>query len=133
MLSHTDRDKVILWSDGGLRGKNPGALLYGSYQFGDYEPTTIEHRVRGSSNESEYLSLIEGINAVIQEYGNVQDIDLVIKTDSMLVRNQVCGRWRVNAENLRWLCYVTQILLGNFASWHIGWVSRNRVVEVLGH
>lgn len=122
-----------LWCDGGLHGKNPGALLYGSYKYNNYEKITLNHEITGTSNESEYITLIAGINAVIQEYGCVQDVDLVVRTDSQLVGNQVHGYWNVNAENLKWLCYIAQMLLGNFRSWNIEWTPRNQIVDVLGH
>jgi len=125
--------QLELWVDGGMRGKNPGALLYGSYQFNNHEKITKDYGVKGTNNEAEYLSLIEGLNAIIQEYGNVQDIDIVVRTDSQLVENQVHGYWKVSAEHLRWLCYIAQTLLCNFHTWEIRWVPRKIIVEVLGH
>ena len=118
--------------DGGMVGRNPGGVLYSSYKFGDVHEK-VNHGVAGTSNEGEYLAIIEGIYAIVQHYGCAQGIDLVVYTDSQLVRNQATGRWRVRAENLKWLCYVAQMLLGSFGSFRVEWVPRKEIVAELGH
>lgn len=123
--------KVTLWVDGGTLVTNPG-LGYGSYAFDSYKVKS-EHGIKMTSNESEYLALIEGLNAIIQEYGNVQDTFVGVKTDSRLVQNQLNFIWKVNSQNLVWLHYIAQLLLGNFAGWRIEWVPRMKIIEVLGH
>jgi ribonuclease HI len=123
---------VTLWTDGGMYGPNPNSPLYGSFAFNDIK-RTIDFGIIGTNNESEFYSLITGLEAVIQEYDDVADIRLLIKIDSELVRCQVYGYWRVKAEHLKPLCNQALKLLSNFCSWRIDHTSREEIIAVLGH
>ena len=126
-----DHVKLVLWVDGGLHGPNPGSPLYGSYAFGDVIET-VEFGRNGSNNESEYLALIAGLDAVAKVY-DPAIVGLTVKTDSDLARLQIMGEWRIKAEHLRPLCHRAQTLLSRFGSWEIKHEPREIVVQILGH
>lgn len=121
---------ISLWADGGMYGKNPGSMLYGSYKINSKKPKTVEFNMLGTNNMAEYLSLIAGLEAVLQEY---RGVDITVYTDSMLVRNQVMGIWRVKADHLWEYCVRARELLDKFESWDIEHVPRREIVAVLGH
>jgi len=124
--------QITLLVDGGMHGLNPGGRLYSSYAFNDIKET-VEYGIAGTNNEAEYLALIQGVSAVINEFGDVSGIDLMVKTDSELVRLQVLGVWRIHKQHLLEPCRLARSLLANFANWRIEHVPRDEVVAVLGH
>ena len=125
-----DYTKLELWVDGGSKG-NPG-LGYGSYAFGDIAEYKIEFGDNLTNNEAEYLALIEGLNAV-HNNGNIARIDLIAKTDSALVANQLMGKWAVKADNIREMFKKAKWWLVQFHTWRIEYVPRRDIELVLGH
>jgi len=101
-------EKILIQFDGGSRG-NPGISGAGSVLF------TISRYSEGraipgrkifevstflgekfTNNESEYLAVIGGLKLANQRgYRNVE-----IQGDSMLVINQLSGKWKVKSPNL---------------------------------
>jgi ribonuclease HI len=116
-------------SDGG----NKDYIPYGSYKILDDYGNLIAHRHivfgYGTSNLAEYSSMIAGVR-------RARDIgckDIVIFTDSLLVKNQVEGNWECNYDYLRSARDKLRDLLKSFLSWKITKVSRNIIVAQLGH
>jgi len=83
---------VILYVDGGTRGSVICLV-------DPHKKKTIVKTRRGdiTNNGLEYLAMIYGIEYAKNNYP--KDI-VIIKSDSMVVVNQINGMWKVNAENL---------------------------------
>lgn len=130
---------VYLVFDGGSLG-NPGQG-YGSYVFKgvvkQLEPVKIEYPGRTTNNEAEYMTLNNGLEAVLATIRTQDDdpsqLKIVVKTDSKLVVEQVCGRWKVKKVELRPHVQQAQKLLGQFKSWNLSWHPRSESVRILGH
>lgn len=116
-------------SDGGHKDYIP----YGSYKIMDDYGNLIAYRYivfgYGTSNLAEYLSMISAVRRA-KELGCT---NIVILTDSLLVKNQVEGNWQCNYDYLRSARDKLRGLLKSFSSWKINKVSRNIIVAQLGH
>lgn len=125
--------------DGGSLG-NPGKG-YGSYVYkgvvNEPEPVQITYPGKTTNNEAEYLTLINALESAIAAVrSNGRDpaqLRIAVKTDSKLVVEQVCGRWKVKKAELRPLVQKAQTLLNQFASWTLSWHPRSESVRILGH
>ncbi|XP_057443544.1 uncharacterized protein LOC130735635 [Lotus japonicus] len=112
----------ILEFDGASRG-NPGpagagAVLRakdGSKVYRLREGVGIQ-----TNNFAEYRGLILGLKHAIQE--GYEHID--VKGDSMLVCNQVQGVWRINNQNMAYLCNEVKELRNRFLSFKISHIPR---------
>ena len=124
--------KVILYTDGGTAGGNPGQG-YGSFAiYVDAQPPYYGRGEfgRATSNEAEYRALLLGLDEVAK-LGT--DVDLEIRLDSALLIGQLSKGWRVKADNLRPLWVEAKQKLGWFHSCKLVKVGRDEVVKVLGH
>lgn len=86
--------------DGGSRG-NPGPSAYGIVVFSlDGKSILWETSgriTRATCNQAEYFGLI----ALLERAAASDWQDIIIHSDSMLLVNQVNGRWRVKATHLQ--------------------------------
>jgi len=141
---------VTLIFDGGNHGSRTKEA-YGSYSISGRK--TIERVTFGTgftNNEAEYMTLIAGLQAILTQAEKKGiapfDIELVIKGDSELVRNQVgtytlfadtldynWTGWKVNVAHLIPLRDQARQLLIQFYSFDYQHVPRKQIVEVLGH
>ena len=89
-----------LWCDGGARG-NPGVSGAGAtLRTGSGEPiadVALYLGPRSTNNEAEYLGVLIGLHAA-KKLGIER---LQVYLDSMLLVNQIQGKWRVKANNLK--------------------------------
>ena len=130
---------IYLIFDGGSRG-NPGQG-YGSYVFkgivNQLDPVMIDYPGRTTNNEAEYMTLNNGLEAVLTairtQSHDPSQLKIVVKTDSKLVVEQVCGRWKIKKAELRPHVQQARKLLGQFKSWDLSWHARTESVRVLGH
>ncbi len=92
----------ILQFDGGS-SSNPGPSGFGALLINP-EGIIIEEYSGGSTyltnNEAEYNGLVLGLENVIFKYKDIIDV-LCIQGDSSLVINQMSGKWKVSAPNLK--------------------------------
>lgn len=86
-----------LYFDGGSRG-NPGPSGCGyAIYVNNVEIDSGSHSLGyGTNNEAEYQGLLYGLRAA----KNLNIKNIVIYGDSLLVINQVEGKWQCNAKNL---------------------------------
>ena len=86
-----------LYFDGGSRG-NPGPSGCGYALFtNDNEIASGSHALGfGTNNEAEYQGLIYGL----REAKNLNIKDIIVYGDSLLVINQIQGKWQCRAKNL---------------------------------
>jgi ribonuclease HI len=134
MLTH-DPDQVTwtLWFDGLCEPGNPGGtmamgfvLAFGNgleYPGGHAIPATAAN----TNNQAEYLALVGGLRLVIEAAKRSRVDRLQIHGDSMLVVNQLAGKWAVRSPvPSRHLADVRQLLAAvpSLAAWDIEWVPR---------
>lgn len=125
--------------DGGSKG-NPG-FGYGSYQIRMGGEVVVEERLTfdhiGTSitnNQAEYMTLIHAIERLaIDRAGRLQETGVLVWGDSLLVINQVAGRWKVSNAGLRPLQQRAKSLLDTFGAAELRWHGRANSVEILGH
>lgn len=123
--------------DGGSLG-NPGHG-YGSYQIEGPDGILAHDQLhydgdRVTNNQAEYLTLIRALERLRRHLGSsIASTTVVIRGDSSLVINQVCGRWKVKHPDLQPLHRQAVELLKGFASCDVAWHRRDKSVKVLGH
>jgi probable phosphoglycerate mutase len=130
---------ITLVFDGGSLG-NPGKG-YGSFitrgLFTTREPVRLEYPGKTTNNEAEYLSLINGLKAILRkaerEARDPRGISVTILSDSKLVVEQVSGRWKVKHDGLKPLHAEAVQLLRRFGNWRLEWQPRAESVRLLGH
>lgn len=125
--------------DGGSKG-NPG-LGYGSYALrwpgAQQQIVKLRFGNHATNNEAEYDTLIAALEAILKR---LQDNDaapatarLDIRGDSLLVINQVLGKWQCKEETLQIRRDKVRQLLHQFGIWQLTHHDRSKSVEVLGH
>lgn len=114
--------RVTLYADGAARG-NPGPAGAGAVLF-DEGGTPIAELTRylgtATNNVAEYNALILGLEEAKRR--GVDDID--VRMDSLLVVEQMRGRWKIKHPNMRPLALRAGELLASFRSRSIEHVPR---------
>jgi ribonuclease HI len=116
----------ILRFDGGSRG-NPGRAGCGfvilTSKTND-TPICYDYKYLGNeqtNNYAEYNGLIMGLEDVLKH--NIKNI--IIEGDSLLVINQLLGKWKVKSENLKSLYEKASTLLKEFDSYTLKHIPRS--------
>lgn len=127
--------------DGG--SKNNGAAnqsAYGSYLIYTRKGQQRLERLQfgnATSNEAEYQALNEALYDILQciksDGRTPSDFSIRIVGDSLLVLNQITGKWKCKAYNLIPIKTVAQHHLAQFAHWQVEHVDRSVCVHLLGH
>lgn len=122
--------------DGGSLG-NPGKG-YGSYEITSNGAVVRHHRHDYgdgvTNNQAEYQTLIEALAWLRQELGDAsRSTKVTVNGDSMLVLNQLLGKWKVKNEGLRPLHQRASGLVKQFGSVALVWHDRSKSVARLGH
>lgn len=93
--------RITATFDGGVRGGNPGSYACAAVLYFDGYPTPLEKALylgdSGTSNEAEY----EGLILALETAQKAGATDLIIRSDSRLVVEQVLGNWRVKESRLK--------------------------------
>lgn len=105
--------------DGGY-GKAGGTCAWVLYRNGEEILHGNMECDASSSNEAEYIGLINGLIAA-SRYGCTR---LIVRGDSQLVLWQMSGRYRVKAENLQRFHRDAKKLAGTFQSVRFRWQRR---------
>ena len=107
----TNTSSYLLQFDGGAQ-PNPGVGAGAAVLFnnGVVIGEVVEHYEHCTNNFAEYNGLILGLEMALQRH--IQSI--TVEGDSMLVIQQVQGRWKVAAEGLKPLCLRAKELLARF-------------------
>jgi probable phosphoglycerate mutase len=125
--------------DGGSKG-NPG-LGYGSFRLtvhdGASEIARLEFGDRITNNQAEYRTFIAGLEQALDRARALGrqpgDLAIQVRTDSKLVVEQVCGRWKVRHAELQPLRERARVLLDQFGRADLAWHPRTESVKILGH
>lgn len=124
---------IEAYSDGG--GNNLKKCdFYCSFKIGDELHSRIPINVR-STNEAEYQALILLLEDI---YLTDCKEDVIIRSDSRLVVQQVNGKWRVSSKNLipfylKAIGLIESIQTNQHISIHLEWWGRKNSVRELGH
>jgi ribonuclease HI len=104
--------RAVLYADGAARG-NPGPAGAGAAlidEGGRVVAEAMRYIPHATNNFAEYTALIIGLEAARRH--NVQDLE--IRMDSKLVVEQMNGKWKMKAANLRPLALEAGALLATF-------------------
>jgi formyltetrahydrofolate-dependent phosphoribosylglycinamide formyltransferase len=120
-------DEVIAYIDGGSRG-NPGPAAAG-FTLADSVGTRLQARAffigRTSNNMAEYTSIIKVLEAAKQ----IGAKRLTVFSDSELLVKQLNGEYKVKSEQIRPLFRRALDMLGEFESWKVQHVVREKNKE----
>lgn len=113
----------------GSAAPNPGRMTIGGIIIDETLQETIctysEFVGDGTNNEAEYLSLIR----LLEESLKNGITKLHIKGDSLLVVNQINGKWKCKKQNLIELREQAKILLEKFDKWKLDHIYRDQNKE----
>lgn len=121
------RDELVVYCDGGARG-NPGPAAIGAIVVdpSTSPPTrlaTVSERIGSATNNvAEYQALIAGLEAASAFPARV----IRVRADSMLVIEQLAGRWRVKQPHLRPLHARALALLDDYEEVDLAHVRREQ-------
>jgi len=107
---------VIAYVDGASRG-NPGPAGYGVYMTSDAGDVIEISGYLGTTtnNVAEYAGLIEALKAALEE--GATEVDII--SDSLLLVNQMLGKFRVKHQNLVPLYAKARMLAARFPRFSI--------------
>lgn len=131
--------RYVLVFDGGSRG-NPGPA-YGSYRIQIAgRPASAPERLtlgRGTNNEAEYKTLIAGLEAlqmrVRSDGRSLAEVEIEVRGDSLLVIEQLSGRWKIRNARMKELNVQAARLLSTFGRVRLIHQPRRASVRILGH
>lgn len=120
---------ILVYVDGLSEPRNPGIASYGYVIYKDNEKVYVEYGGLGeqTNNYAEYMALIKALEKLL-ELG-FKDEKIIVKTDSLLIANQINGRYRVRAYNLVPLFNKAMTLISRFKDIRIDWVPREENEE----
>jgi ribonuclease HI len=124
------RDEIVVYCDGGARG-NPGPAAIGAIVLdpSTTPPTrlaTVSECIGAATNNvAEYRALIAGLEAARGFPARV----VRVRADSMLVVEQLNGRWRVKQSHLRPLHAQARALLDEYDEADVAHVRREQNVD----
>jgi ribonuclease HI len=119
-----DNETYVLYADGSAIN-NPGPAGSGAVLTragGEVLFTLSSYLGFNTNNYAEYHGLILGAEEALKM--GVKKID--IRMDSMLVVNQVNGRWKIKSPHLKELARASQELLSRFQSWSLSYIPREK-------
>ncbi len=137
--SQAPQEPIRITYDGGSRG-NPGNG-YGSFAL-DWpgyprEIVQLTFGDQSTNNEAEYDTLIAALEAVRDRMVELQidpgSTNLSIWGDSLLVCNQVRGKWACKEPRLQTRLSAVKDLLNVFGESELNHHPRQKSVEILGH
>jgi len=56
----------------------------------------------GTNNTAEWMALLSGMGLMIEHWGNNDEDEYIILTDSQLIRGQASGEWKVRNNELKY-------------------------------
>ncbi len=124
-------DVIQFYCDGGCVATRG----YGSYEFTvegqKYSASRMEFGIGQTSNTSEYLALLAGLENAVHCKPETKEIH--IHSDSRLLVNQINGKWRCKKKHIEPLIQRAATLLRRFKSYKVEWNSRKVNVAKFGH
>ena len=124
------RDEIVVYSDGGARG-NPGPAAIGAVVTDpatdppEVLATVSEYIGETTNNVAEYRALIAGLEAA-SAFGARR---VRVRADSLLVVQQVQGKWKIKERHLMPLARAVVALLEDYDEVDIQHVPRRENAE----
>lgn len=139
MLGTAPSPDISIVFDGGSLG-NPGKG-YGSFRLRDrlgHESfVKLDYGDNVTNNQAEYRTLLAALEQAgehaKQNGWQPRQLNISVRTDSKLVVEQVCGRWKVKNLELQPLSRRARELCAQFGHCDLAWQPRQQTVKVLGH
>ena len=144
--------KLIAYVDGGCKNQQipEKRKAYGSFVIFDSSVNSVFPSVQGTenfenatNNEAEYKSLLTVLNALhyysLQKYNGKKIKEIKIFCDSRLVVEQINGKFKCKANNLKLLLQQARNKLIKLSALQsnpnikLEWTSRETIMEKLGH
>lgn len=121
------RNEVIAYIDGGSRG-NPGPAAAG-FTLTDHAGTQLQAKAffigQATNNVAEYTGIIKALEAAKQ----IGAERITVFSDSELLVKQLNGKYKVKSELIRPLFRQAVDLLGEFESWKVQHIVREKNKE----
>ncbi|HTY81928.1 MAG TPA: ribonuclease HI family protein [Dehalococcoidales bacterium] len=117
-------NKVTIFTDGAARG-NPGPAAIGAVirdESGSVLATISKCLGTTTNNQAEYCAII----AALEKAVSLGAKSVEIFSDSLLVVEQICGRYKIKHAALRTLYQDVVKLIGSLESFKITYVPRER-------
>lgn len=122
-------EKVKIYTDGSSKG-NPGKA---SYSFIIVKDNNILLKKKGeigikTNNQAEYIAVIEGLKEALRHgFYNVQ-----LYSDSLLLVNQINGRYKIRSDNIKNLFFEIYNLKSKFKYIKFNYVPReNQYIKIV--
>lgn len=112
--------------------------MYGSWEvrFNGFSKRVSRKELPGreisSSNVAEYLAALDAL-AWLESVRNKKQYDILVFSDSLLLVNQVLGKFKCHKEHLMILRNVISRDLHRFRVWNVHWRPRAKNVAQFGH
>lgn len=119
---------LTIYTDGASRG-NPGPASCGFVIY-ENNQLLIEKGINlgiQTNNYAEYQGVIQALQWTIENYE--KDVPIQFKMDSLLVANQMSGKWKIKHEGIRNLYYTAKNLEKEFPSVTYQHVAREENTE----
>ena len=115
---------VTIYTDGGARG-NPGPAAAGAVAT-ENDAVVFEFKKYLGDHLTNNYAEYEAVALTLQELKqrNLTDRELRINMDSMLVVEQLSGRWKIKEPTLKEQAMKVHALLALFPSWKFTYVPR---------
>lgn len=134
--------KYTIYTDGGVLNNQVAKLRKPYYSFkifdeaGELVRHGKSHKLKCPTNITnnicEYLAIIDALTTTKLKHEDVEAI--TVFTDSQLVVKQLSGEFKVKSDNIK---IVYEDLKESISQYKIPvevlWVTRNKIVEILGH
>ena len=104
LLGLEDNKLWCLYTDGGARPTNPGPAGAGMVLVspsGSIVWTASVSLGRRTNNYAEYAAIARGARHVVGSFADRVDSVLVVRSDSKLVLNCLCGKWKCRSPGLK--------------------------------
>jgi len=120
---------IKVYVDGLAEPKNPGIASYGYVIYKNGRKIYEEFGGLGeqTNNYAEYMALLKALEKLIAL--EMFDEKIVIKTDSLLVANQLNGRYKVRSYNLFSIYMRIMKLMSRFQDIRVDWIPREENKE----
>lgn len=127
---------IEIYTDGLAQPRNPGIGTYGYAVYRNGTELKKGHGFDGepvSNNHAEYAGLIEALRSI----EGFQDEEIVIKSDSRMLVNQMSGEWRVSKKAFKnsaegsyvEMYFMAQDLARKFGHLRFVWIPREENTE----
>ncbi|MBI3964327.1 MAG: ribonuclease HI family protein [Chloroflexi bacterium] len=133
-------DYTITFDGGCLGNQRPGDQpSYGSFHIRDRQGSVLHHVSKqpygpGTNNTAEYRAVIDALKTLRATLGaGAKEATLDITGDSMLVIQQLSGKWKAKDARLARLRDEAQALMREFGRVQLKQQPRAKSVAILGH